>query len=233
MTTDHEGSRTVRPNWKQLIGRLAELQDRAGAPSLPGSTLAQDKGMRARVRKGINVQTESYAYADVLPYAVYPNGLAMKDTHQSRLLKAAAIIAQHKNLRHHAGITLGACFTALSRALASDSGQPFAVNPVKPDAVASRIASLPQLGDTAAVETIHRTLSLGDDRPLRIDFFKLTETFLYWDTSVQTNRNNSGNKVLRDYFNAALFTPQEEGSGEPESSSAPQSYANELKGDLS
>lgn len=190
MTTDPK----ERKGWPQLLNQVLQRRE-------------DDRAFRARLRRGGEVATESYAYGDVLPYL--PN----RDTQRQAMLKVCALAASFPELPQVAEKTykpFGVFCYEVSAAHAekrpywtNDDGyreRSFPVSPDEPDAIASRLAFLHQLELEQAYATIRGILALGKEHGIAVNYYDLARLLLDWGTSTNPQSRDHRLQVIRDYY---------------------------------
>lgn len=159
-----------------------------------------DRRFQAAVRRGIEPTTETYAYPYILPLLDDPNQYAP-------VLRAVAFAAWFPSIppTPHGSKPkrLGRFFYEVSRALAS--GEPFRLDPTRPDAIGSRLQQLVNLDFEPACSMLRSMLALSEGTNVPLDYYELTRTLLYWGHGTSDESRKSRNQLLRDYFGA--FAP--------------------------
>ncbi len=183
-----------KPAWHQLINRIIRTRD-------------EDRSFRSHVSRGLVNTTEHYAYPHVLPYA-------QKKWQEQPLLRAAAITASHTKLPaspQDGSLPLGRTFAQMSFLRATNAGmriaadQPFP-DPAMADVFSQRISTLSQLPLDDATLAIDRLLTIGEtlDRPIPVDYFRLTRLLLGWGNGISPEALAVRRSVQRDFYSGAF-----------------------------
>ncbi|MDO4665072.1 MAG: type I-E CRISPR-associated protein Cse2/CasB [Actinomycetaceae bacterium] len=158
----------------------------------------------ARVRRGISPNTESYAFADVLPG---------QDPHnQQALLRASALLAAHPHIaqivqpeaEENTRRSLGRSFAEFSRLLDAEA----TFDPNSPDSIATRLQQIVNQDLDDATLTLHRIFSLVEQKasaPAFLDWYLLFGVLIHWGNGVSESSLKVRKKLLRQYYEAAPF----------------------------
>ncbi len=193
-----------KPAWHQLINRIIRSRE-------------EDRSFRSHVSRGLVNTTEHYAYPHVLPYTE-------KKWQERPLLRSAAITASHTKLplvSQEESLPLGKTFAQMSFLRAIDSGvriaadQPFP-DPSMSDVFSRRVSTLSQLPLEEAALAIDRLLTIGEalDRPIPVDYFRLTRLLLSWGNGISPESLAARRSVQRDFYSGAFSRPDREASTE-------------------
>lgn len=169
---------------------------------------APNRGMLARLRHGLTVESETRAYGDVLPYVD-------RKSEQDAALRTAAIAASHPTLQQStkteedgAVVTkhkaLGTSCREISVQLALKNGAPidvaYMVDPDRPDPIAQRLMQLPGEDLDGAALAINRILTLGDSLAVTVDYFDIARLLARWGKGVTEGSLAIRRSPLRDYY---------------------------------
>lgn len=169
---------------------------------LIGRTLAlraKDRAFAARVRHGLNPETEARAYGDIVPHAGGDERAIVP------LLRATAIVARHPSLpqvedNDGVRVPLGQSFQMISNILVTRKGGKFQLDPEHPDTVARRLLQLEYQDLDDAAVNVDRILTIADGLGVAIDYFALAKLFLYWGNGISEKSTQVRRRPIRDYY---------------------------------
>ncbi len=171
-----------------------------------------DRGATARIRAGLNPETEHRAYAEILPL-LSPE---VDPRTETALLRSAALVASHPTISQltEARYPIGATFRRFSTELAKRRGaeNPYEVNAANPDSIAFRLGQLPDQDLDSATLTLNRILTLGEGLGVNIDYFNLARTLLRWGYGATSSSIDARRTPLRDYYRYSQRRPTEKES---------------------
>lgn len=172
----------------RVVGYVLNLRDSA------------DRGGIARVRTGLNAETEHRAYGDILPLL----DPTTRKSDEQAYLRAAALVAWHPQITQleEKRAPIGVTFRRFSINLAKERGDqtPFEVDPATPDGIAVRLTQLPEQDLNTATLTLNRILDIGDGMGIQIDYFALARTVLRWGNGTSEASQAIRRTPLRDYY---------------------------------
>lgn len=177
--------------------------------SVRGNGPGADRGATARIRAGLNPETEHRAYGDILP--LLPPGTSRPE--EAAYLRSAALVASHPKLgqtekgRYPLGSTCRRFSVELAKRRGAD--KPYEVDPGKPDNIAFRLGQLPDEDLDGATLALNRILTLGDDLDVGLDYFDLARTLVHWGHGTTSSSMSARRKPLRDYYRHSQKPPAE------------------------
>lgn len=184
---------------KNVVGYVLSVRD-------------SDRGATARIRAGLNPETEHRAYGEILPLL----GPPISSHTETALLRSAALIASHPAISQltEKSYPVGATFRKFSTELAKKRGaeRPYEVDASNPDSVAFRLGQLPDQDLDSAALTLNRILALGEGLGVSIDYFNLARTLLHWGYGATASSIETRRTPLRDYYRYSQRPPTEKES---------------------
>ena len=181
-------------SWPKLIGMLNSHR----APE----HRHQHRRQLSLVRKGALPATEHYAYPYVLPYVE-------NEYQRTALLRVAGLMCEFPDIPQ-AGkdsyLSVGKSFRRASavRAQKHGSDESFFPDPETPDAIASRLETLPSLDLEGCVRIMRSILQLMRGHGVPVDFFALARTLMNWGDGISPQSVETRLRLIRDYYSSGI-----------------------------
>lgn len=193
-------------DWEILLSRLLAERDEATRSKVRNSSWVRKQ---ANLRRGVNEETEHFAYPEVLPF------IEGNEKKQKVVLRLCALVAEFPEILQSQreegkrAPSLGKWVFLLSLAKARKENSTFEFNPNNPDTLAQRLKYLHTQDVEDAIASVRRIFfmakTLGEGAPA-IDYYQLFRTFLYWGDGFTPNSISNRSRILRDYYSGSLVS---------------------------